>query len=188
MKKLFFNSNRARANRQAGFTLLLAALVASIVLSMGASIYQLSSKQVTLSSLGRDSQAAFFIADQAAECALYWDIRFAYFGTSTPPALDVPNDPKCDAQHWTPPGGSGRPPASPPIAFPGNPTYTMSFRYSPGAVGVAEGLCADVTVTKTIVDAQGVISTVIHADGYSSSCASLATSPRSLQRSVELHY
>ena len=33
MKKLFFNSNRARANKQAGFTLLLAALVASIVLS-----------------------------------------------------------------------------------------------------------------------------------------------------------
>jgi len=61
-----------------GFTLLLAALVASIVLALGTSIYEIATKEVQLSSLGRDSQFAFYAADTAAECALYWDFRYNY--------------------------------------------------------------------------------------------------------------
>ncbi len=186
---MFFSTstNKYVSRKQRGFTLLLAALVASIVLSMGASIYQLSSKQVALSSLGRDSQAAFFIADQAAECALYWDNRFGYFATSAPAALVAPSDPTCDAQHWTPAGGSGRPAVNS-IAYPGTPTYTMMFQYQPTQGPGLPGLCAIVTVTKTLKDAQGTIDSVIHADGYSVSCATLSTNPRTLQRSVELRY
>src|SRR3954470_22795797 len=101
-----------KKNNQRGFTLLLAALVASIVLSLGASIFGIAKKQVTLSSLGRDSQYAFYSADQAAECALYWDLRWSYFATSTPPGLVAPNDPTCDGQHWTPAGGTRTDPSS----------------------------------------------------------------------------
>ena len=63
---------------EAGFTLLIAALVASVVLALGASIFDLAQKEVTLSSIGRDSQFAFYAADTAAECALYWDFRYSY--------------------------------------------------------------------------------------------------------------
>ena len=56
---------------QKGFTLLLAALVASITLSLGAAIYSITLKQITLSSIGRDSQFAFYAADTLSECALY---------------------------------------------------------------------------------------------------------------------
>lgn len=66
-----------------GFTLLLAALVATIVLSLGAAIYTIAFKQVVLSSIGRDSQLAFYAADTMAECALYWDVRQNIFSTSS---------------------------------------------------------------------------------------------------------
>ncbi len=68
-----------------GFTLLMAALVGALMLALSISIVSIVRKSVTLSSIGRDSQFAFYAADSAAECALYWDIRFQHFATSTPP-------------------------------------------------------------------------------------------------------
>ena len=169
---------RKYSSKKRGFTLLLAALVSSVVLAMGASLFILAKKQVILSGLGRDSQIAFYAADQAAECALYWDSRWSYFGTSTPPALIAPNDPTCDGQHWTPAGGSGRPAASP--YYP----YTMVFQYAP--TSGTQSYCAIVYVTKT--QNANVVSSLIHADGFSASCSTLTTNPRTLQRSVELRY
>src|ERR1700677_1297565 len=91
-----------KPKRSRGFTLLLAALVASIALSLGSSIYTIVSKELTLSSIGQDSQFAFYAADTAAECALYWDTRFNWFSTSTPSQTAM-----CDNQTITlinPPG------------------------------------------------------------------------------------
>jgi hypothetical protein len=188
-------------NHQRGFTLLLAALISSVVLALGASIFVLVRKQVTLSSLGRDSQFAFYTADQAAECALYWDARWNYIGTSSPPQFTLPNsDPTCDQQSWTPAGGTGRP--GNPVVYP----YMMVFQYEPISAG--QSYCAQVTVEKCdgIIGAWdpasgasaygsapctsngSPIHTTVHADGYSTSCLTLYTNPRTLQRSVELHY
>ncbi|MEK7509495.1 MAG: hypothetical protein AAB605_02170 [Patescibacteria group bacterium] len=147
------------ASSERGFTILLAALVASLVLTLGISVFSIAQKQVVLSSLGRSSQFAFYTADTAAECALYWDIRHDMFST-TPPSVT----PSCDGA---------------PLALVGEPgayPYTISFEYEPN------GYCAQVSVTKDSVDPR----TVIHADGFSTNCADISVSGRSLQRSVEL--
>src|SRR6185436_1463348 len=118
---------------------------------------------------------------------------WGYFGTSTPIAFVAPNDPLCDGQHWTPVGGSvsGNRPDYP---------YSITFRYAPTSGSAS--YCADVTVYKCdgliSTNASGafvctpsspsVIHTTVHADGYNTSCATLSTNPRALQRSVELHY
>jgi len=154
--------NNKHTNR--GFTILLAALVSSIVLALGISVFELAQKSIFLSGMGRDSQYAFYTADTAAECALYWDIRYNYFGTTPPPEVVSP-EPQCDGQSLTVSGRQAAPP------------YTMSFQFQPG------GYCAQVTVTKNALTPK----TVIHADGFSVSCANLGSS-RSLQRSVELRY
>ncbi|QQG38228.1 MAG: hypothetical protein HYS26_01585 [Candidatus Kaiserbacteria bacterium] len=162
------------AQRQRGFTLLLAALVASVVLALGAAIFKLAQKEITLSSIGRDSQYAFYAADTGAECALFWDLRYGYFATSSPPGVT----PECDAQAII---ASGRL-----ATFP----YTMTFQFAPS------GFCTNVAVEKT-KDAQNAIRTVVRADGYNvivpegnaALCDSMiAAAPRALQRSVELHY
>src|SRR3990167_4752401 len=76
----YMNKISEKRNGERGFTLLLAALVASIVLALGASIFGVAQKELTLSSIGRDSQFAFYAADTGAECALYWDFRHQAFG------------------------------------------------------------------------------------------------------------
>jgi hypothetical protein len=176
----------------------LAALVSSIVLSLGASIFILAKKEVTLSSLGRDSQTAFYSADQGAECALYWDARWSYFGTSSPPGFDVQNL-RCDGECLVDSSGTC---AEVPGRYAGTYPYVMSFRYSPSAGSV--NYCVDVYVQKCdgpigtwdpltnsapcTPSIPPVIHTTVHADGYSTSCSTLTSNPRTLQRSVELHY
>jgi hypothetical protein len=149
-----------------GFTLLLAALVSSIVLSLGSSIFVIAKKQLTLSSLGRDSQFAFYAADTGAECALYWDIRYDAFGTSTP-ALE----PTCDGQVLSATGYD--------VVRP----YVVEFQINL-FTDESVGYCTEVTIYKNTSNPY----TVIHSDGYSTTCETKDTSARALQRSVELHY
>jgi hypothetical protein len=161
-------------NKQRGFTLLLAALIASIVLSLGSSIFLIAQKQVILASLSRDSQFAFYAADTGAECALYWDLRYSAFSTTTLAAR-----PMCDGKLLNAPA-----PGTP-------PPYTVEFKLDlfvngDGVTGTSDdsGYCTDVVVHKNTSNPY----TVIHADGYSTSCETATSSARALQRSVELHY
>jgi len=153
-----------RAER--GFTLLLAALIASIVLALGTSIFRLAQKELILSSIGRDSQFAFYAADTGAECALYWDVRYQSFPTSTPRTAEI----TCDAQAKT-------------TAFTTSGSDIISsFQFA------TNGYCVNVSVKKSTDGSTGAIATTVHADGFSTNCEAVATSPRALQRSVELKY
>ena len=170
---------RRRAS-QRGFTLLLAALVSSIVLALGTSIFQIAQKELTLSSIGRDSQFAFYTADTAAECALFWDFRYNYFATTTPSGVT----PTCDGQTLLP--FDIQPAQSQPYTYP----YTMTSQQVDLFLEAssATDYCAQVMVTKTLDATTNAVQTTIRADGYSTSCDTITTNPRALQRSVELHY
>lgn len=89
MNKMSIYKNRVK--NQKGFTLFIALIVSTILLSVGFSIGNIIFKQIQLSTAGRESQVAFYAADSAAECALYWDRKNGAgdsvidqaFGTST---------------------------------------------------------------------------------------------------------
>ncbi|HEV3244889.1 MAG TPA: hypothetical protein VG102_00860 [Candidatus Paceibacterota bacterium] len=174
--KRFLRSLRPASYKpQAGFTLLLAALVASIALTLGSSIYTIVSKELILSSIGQDSQFAFYTADTAAECALYWDTRFNWFST-TPPTQTA----TCDGQTITllnPPGRANT----------YTPTSTMEFQIDLFSDSGA-GYCADVSVEKGIDHTANATDTLVIANGYSVSCTAIDTAPDALQRTVELQY
>lgn len=64
-----------RPAARTGFVLLYAVMTASIVLAVGVSIISIALKQLSISTLGRESQYAFYAANTGAECALYWDFH-----------------------------------------------------------------------------------------------------------------
>src|SRR3989344_457522 len=64
-----------RAHSKRGFTLLIAVLVSGVLLGLGFAIFNIVSKEVILSSAGKESQFAFYSADTGVECALYWDLK-----------------------------------------------------------------------------------------------------------------
>ena len=63
----------AEASAKAGYTLLFAMIVASIVLALGVSLLTVSRKEFILSSSATQSSKAFYAADSGIGCAEYWD-------------------------------------------------------------------------------------------------------------------
>jgi hypothetical protein len=64
------------AGSKKGFALLIALLITSVVLSVGVVLANITYKQALLSSTSNESLKAFYAADAAMECALYWDIHY----------------------------------------------------------------------------------------------------------------
>ena len=62
-----------------GFAILFAVLMASFLISLGISIFSVSLKEIQITTSERDSQIAYYTADSARECALYWDIKKGVF-------------------------------------------------------------------------------------------------------------
>ena len=65
--------NKYSKIHNAGFALLFASLIGSLVLAIGIAILGVTIKQITLASAGRESQHAFYAADSGVECANYLD-------------------------------------------------------------------------------------------------------------------
>ena len=63
-----------KLNKESGFVILFSILISTIILLMSAGIFRVAQKETILSSYSRESQIAFYAADAAVECALYWDI------------------------------------------------------------------------------------------------------------------
>jgi hypothetical protein len=72
-----------------GFTLIIAVIVSSVVLSVGLTLLDITYKQITLASSATQSQYAFYNADTTLECALYWDQQFGSFDFTTPASADT---------------------------------------------------------------------------------------------------
>lgn len=144
---------------------MLASLLASLLLVLAASMFNLVRKEVILSSIGRDSQFAFYAADTAAECALYWDFRYQQFIAGS-------GDSSITCNEQT-------------VSVSETDTGVFEFEYSVNtSVFAPNGYCARVTVTKTAE----YPTTSIDARGYSTECNFLGTSARVLERAVELQY
>lgn len=65
-----------------GFTLLISLVLTGVILAVAIALADLAYKQIVFSSVARQSQIAFYNADSAIECALYWDQKYNHFGFS----------------------------------------------------------------------------------------------------------
>lgn len=71
-------------NAQRGFTILFAVLIASILLAIGIAIFDITVRELRLSSVARESQFAIYAAETGVECALYWDSKYSGSSSAFP--------------------------------------------------------------------------------------------------------
>lgn len=69
-------------NPMRGITLLISVILTTVILSVALALLDITYKQVLLASSSKQSQYAFYNADAAMECALYWDQKADAFGTN----------------------------------------------------------------------------------------------------------
>jgi hypothetical protein len=100
-----------------GFVILFSMLISSLILLIASGVFNLVQKELILSSYARESQFAFYSADAALECALFWDVSdFSMVAGGTPfilsPVGDQLDTISCNnqtiiTQHLAGSGGTG---------------------------------------------------------------------------------
>lgn len=130
-----------------GFVILFSMLISSLILLIATGVFHLVQKELVLSSYARESQAAFYAADAALECALFWDVSDWSVGAGGTPFVLSPvgdqldtigcNNVSIQTRHLS---GSG-----------GTDDYQIPyvFRY-PAVNGVENNPCAYVLVEKRL--------------------------------------
>ncbi len=156
---------------QRGFALLIAIIFMSVMLTFGLALGSLAYKQQVLASSAVESQQAFYAADAALECALYYDQQqdlFAY------PASD--------------------PSSAPAITCDGVSAISATKTWSASQFTVTNRVqldsnkhCADVTVYKP---PPGAGTTYIFSQGYDVSCSTVSSpsGARFAARGLKVHY
>jgi hypothetical protein len=148
-----------------GFALLYAVLVASLLLAIGLSIFNITIKELILSSSARDSEFAFFAADTGTDCALYWDYVGGAFGAESPAGSitcvgqTVPVSTEVDGE---------------------DSTHTFSLD-----LGADNAYCTEVTVEKTATSDGLFVGTSILSRGYNTCDAG---NPRRVERAIRVTY
>jgi hypothetical protein len=166
-------TNMKTLHTHSAFTLLMASLIGSIMLSLAIFMVTIAQKEVLLSTLARDSQYAFYAADAGSECALYWDFLDGF-------AADTPTHiPSCSGQVVG-------------EIVSGISADSTDFVIGGRGYGVPSRMqfnqgnrCVIVTVLKTLVGTQR--KTTIDSRGYNLPCSN-TTSNRRLERAVLLTY
>lgn len=168
-----------------GFALLMASLVASLLATIGLTLYVLSEKNIRLSATGRESQKAFYAADAGADCALFFNFYYDAFATST--TFTDKDKMKCVGQTLYEPdtntekehlGGWDE----------DTQMGTTDFRFDlpvTEANGAPAKYCVIVRVEKFVND-DGFNSTVIDSRGYNTDCQNKSSGLRVVERSVRL--
>lgn len=159
-------------NKNEGFALLYTSLLATLLLSLSISISYIVRKQIILSSISRESQKAFYMADSAAECALYWDFQYDVFNVNV--ATSSPNI-KCQNVSIAGAELSGN-------RYDGVSGLGGTDKTRFQIENTANKTCAIVTVIKKDTTPK----TQIRAEGYNTLCNS--NSRIRLQRAVRLQY
>ncbi len=161
------------AMKKKGFALLIAVIFMSVMLTFGLALGSLAYKQGLLSSGAIESQHAFYAADAAMECTLYYDQKgsFAY-----PPAPSTQPSVSC----------SGQTPAKETMStgsFEGSSYLLLSYQLKLDS----SKYCADVTIYKYNPPLNGT-TTKIFAQGYSASCAAIGSGSGFSSRGLEVRY
>ncbi len=174
--------------KTAGYTMLFAVLVSSILLSIGIFILNVSKKEVILSAIARESAIAFYAADGGVECAHFWNAQ-----TNSPlgvTSAGVPNGGTVSC------GGLGSIPVTivPPTQSNLKSVATLSINVP--SLSTYPGFCAEIKVTKNytysagtpltetspeIPAAYNLLSTIIESRGYNT-C--VTTDPRRVERGL----
>ncbi|MBX4206424.1 hypothetical protein KW784_01410 [Candidatus Parcubacteria bacterium] len=155
--------NRQLMTGQKGFTLFLAIVIAAALLLIASSMASLAIRQSYIANAGRESQLAFYAADTAMECALYWDVHNpsgnTAFDTSTGTTVYCNYTPSNPGNHWVVGGALS------------STMGTITFLPNP--------YCATARVVKNGA------TTLIEAKGYNT-CD--AANPRRVERAVRATY
>jgi Tfp pilus assembly protein PilX len=147
-----------------GFALILSIILTSVSLAIGLALLDVAYKQLIIATTAKQSGIAFYNADSAMECALYYDQKFDTFNWSNPGPTTI----NCAGIAVTVNFNNG--------STPHNRTFGVTC---PSGTGTSSA----VTIYKAITGAPPT--TNIYASGYNNCNAS---NPQRIERGLKSSY
>lgn len=175
----------------AGFTLLFASLIGSLVFTIGIAILNISLKQLALTSAGRESQQSFYAADSGIECALLLDrgagdpdCSAGFFGVASSTAVSEIAVCDVDSQAYTNAGPSAY------SSCYGEP-IAITVGTQPNVTGIVSSFempnhITDICFKTTVIKRQNTVDsqktdTIIESRGYSTCNSSVNRYERAIR-------
>lgn len=148
-----------KKNYNKGYAILFTVIIVSIISMISIGMSNTAFKQIILSSVARDSTAAFYLADIASECALYADSEYS---------MAVPTNP------WSCAGNT--------LDY--SSPLLNSYELLPTAEdSISSNKCFRISVEKT--ETASLVATKIMAKGYN---ICNQDNDRTVERAIEINY
>jgi Tfp pilus assembly protein PilX len=165
----YMRKNSVHRFKSAGYTLLFAMLLTTLVLSIGVSILTIARKEVILTGSSRESHRALLAADSGLECAVYWNRVASNF--PGPDEDDSGRLAQINCQNL-------------PISINIDDSVSAVTEYSWTINRVAEQQCTLVKIIKNqvLVGSEFAIETTYESRGYNTACSD--TSNKRVERAL----
>ena len=171
-----------------GYALMFAIIISGLVLAVGYGISSIVRLETVLSGAARESQRAFFAADGALECALFWDQKhpgylMTVFATATLEANTSP-----PGEDLTPGPGTNLTCIGADIKNPAAPVSSVTTRIDGASattqftLSFPDATCARIFMRKLNEGR----TTQIESKGYNTDCG--GSDPRKLERAIRVFY
>lgn len=169
-----------------GFTIFFAMLVSSLALAVGLAIFDLTVRELELSSTATQSQYAIYAADTGIDCALYWDSKCP---TSGGPTYCT----KSGGSAFATSSASGQPPTPSNLlcnsqditsawtVTTGGSLATTTFTMSVSAISQVSGTTTCATIDVGKFTNAGVLYTTIVSHGFNTCTTGITRVERTLQ-------
>ncbi len=158
-----------RVQKQRGFALLVALVLSSVAAAVTVTLTALAYKSLLLSAAAQQSQYAFYAADAALDCALFYDnashVLFPYGGTGTA-SFDC----------------AGVTVTLTPTTANGQTVYQSAQWFTVNGTH-----CAHITIYKSASEDSDHHTGFLYADGTDAKCSDLAN-PRAVERGLKAIY
>jgi hypothetical protein len=172
MERIMKKTKEDFSYKKQGFALLYAIVVSSIILAIALGVSNIALKEVMFSTSAKDANEAFYAADTASECALYYDnsslVTNAYFGSS-------PDTTSCNGKSFS---------VGSPIA---GGTYDMIWTFKISQLSTSGKACAIVNVEKNELNTETRITSIGYNNG-GGTLGDCVPTINSVQRVIELNY
>jgi len=192
---IFYTSH---STKKSGFTIFFAMLISSLALAIGLAIFDLTARELELSSTVIQSQYSIYAADAGIDCALYWDNKCPIGGNPAYCAISVGSAFATSSVSGQPPNGSLLYCNQQDITAVTNRTVvsgsnfaTTTFKLfvSNTSGSSSTTTCAAVDVGK-FTSGTGVLYTTIISRGYNThnSCSGTITGITRVERALQITY
>ncbi|MEX0672823.1 MAG: hypothetical protein WDZ82_02595 [Candidatus Paceibacterota bacterium] len=172
-------------SQDSGVSLLVAIIVVAVVMFISAAVSGMSFNQLQLTSIGENSQYAFYAADSGIECALYWDLLHDAFPSPDEVGDGSTGDIECNDNSSDSSWGVKEMSVDENVACDGGTCDITTFKIV-GLLSEPEACAQQVTVTETQMS-DGRIRTDVESLGRND-CSNDADPDRTVERAVRVTY